>query len=49
MHVEVRTMKKVTIVGAGIAGLCAGCYLQMNGYDTEIFEAHNSPGGVCTA
>jgi len=42
-------MKKVTIVGAGIAGLSAGCYLQMNGYNTRIFEAHNLPGGVCTA
>jgi len=30
--------KKVIIIGAGISGLCAGSYLQMNGYDTEIFE-----------
>lgn len=29
--------KKVIISGAGIAGLSAGCYLQMNGYDTEIY------------
>jgi phytoene dehydrogenase-like protein len=42
-------MKKVNIIGAGIAGLSAGCYLQMNGYDTQIFEAHNLPGGVCTS
>jgi len=41
-------MKKVNIIGAGIAGLCAGCYLQMNGYNTQIFELHNLPGGVCT-
>ena len=41
--------KKVTIIGAGIAGLSAGCYLQMNGYDTEIFELHDKPGGVCTS
>lgn len=40
--------KKIIIVGAGIAGLSAGCYLQINGYDTEIFEAHNIPGGLCT-
>jgi phytoene dehydrogenase-like protein len=40
--------KKVIIIGAGIAGLSAGCYLQMNGYDTEIFELHNIPGGLCT-
>jgi len=42
-------MKRVIIIGAGIAGLSAGCYLQMNGYQTEIFEAHNLPGGLCTA
>jgi len=41
--------KKVKIIGAGIAGLSAGCYLQMNGYDTEIFELHNIPGGLCCA
>jgi phytoene dehydrogenase-like protein len=41
--------KKVHIIGAGIAGLSAGCYLQMNGYDTEIFELHTVPGGLCTA
>lgn len=48
MHIEAKTVKRVTIIGAGIAGLSAGCYLQMNGYDTQIFEAHNLPGGVCT-
>ena len=41
--------KKIIIIGSGIAGLSAGCYLQMNGYDTEIFELHNTPGGLCTA
>lgn len=43
------TNKKVTIIGAGIAGLSAGCYLQMNGYETQILEAHNAPGGLCTS
>ena len=43
------TGKKIIIIGAGIAGLSAGCYLQMNGYQTQIFEAHNLPGGLCTA
>ena len=33
--------KKVIIIGAGMTGLCAGSYLQMNGYDTEIFELDN--------
>jgi phytoene dehydrogenase-like protein len=41
--------RKVNIIGAGIAGLSAGCYLQMNGYDTEIFELHNIAGGLCTS
>ncbi|MCA9936934.1 MAG: NAD(P)/FAD-dependent oxidoreductase [Ardenticatenaceae bacterium] len=40
--------KKVIIIGAGIAGLSAGSYLQMNGYETEIFEMHTIPGGLCT-
>lgn len=26
-----------------------GCYAQMNGFQTEIFEMHNLPGGQCTA
>ena len=41
--------KKVSIIGAGVSGLCAGSYLQMNGYDTQIFELHDMPGGLCTA
>ena len=41
--------KKVNIIGAGIAGLSAGCYLQMNGFDSEIFESHSQPGGLCTS
>jgi phytoene dehydrogenase-like protein len=41
--------KQVIIIGAGIAGLSAGCYGQMNGYKTRIFEMHDKPGGLCTA
>ncbi|UCB46692.1 MAG: NAD(P)/FAD-dependent oxidoreductase [Spirochaetota bacterium] len=40
--------KSIIIVGAGMAGLSAGCYSQMNGYRTQIFEMHTTPGGVCT-
>jgi phytoene dehydrogenase-like protein len=40
--------RKILIIGGGIAGLSTGCYGRMNGYDTEIFEMHNLPGGVCT-
>jgi uncharacterized protein with NAD-binding domain and iron-sulfur cluster len=40
--------KKIIIIGGGMAGLSAGCYGRMNGYDTEIFEMHGMAGGVCT-
>ena len=39
----------ILIIGAGIAGLSAGCYLQMNGYETHLLEAHAIPGGLCTS
>jgi phytoene dehydrogenase-like protein len=41
--------KSIIIIGGGITGLSAGCYGQMNGYRTSIFEMHDKPGGVCTA
>ena len=41
--------KSVIIIGAGMAGLAAGCYAQMNGYQSHIFELHDLPGGLCTA
>ena len=41
--------KSIIIIGGGIAGLAAGCYGQMNGYHTQIFELHHLPGGLCTA
>jgi phytoene dehydrogenase-like protein len=39
----------IIIIGAGISGLAAGCYAQMNGYQTQILELHDLPGGLCTA
>lgn len=38
--------KSVIIIGAGLAGLSAGCYARMNGYKTRILEHHSKPGGV---
>lgn len=38
---------KVNIIGAGVAGLAAGIYLQKNGIQTEIFERHSVAGGLC--
>jgi len=32
-----------------MAGLSAGCYAQMNGYRSQIFELHTIPGGLCTS
>jgi len=37
------------IIGAGIAGLSAGCYAQLNGVNSTILEQHSIPGGCCTA
>ena len=39
----------IIIIGAGFAGLAAGIYARMNGYDTQIFEMHDKPGGLCTS
>jgi phytoene dehydrogenase-like protein len=41
--------QSIIIIGAGLAGLSAGCYGQMNGYRTQIFEMDNAPGGLCTS
>lgn len=43
------TDRSILIVGAGIGGLSAGCYAQMNGYKVRILEMHARPGGQCTA
>jgi phytoene dehydrogenase-like protein len=39
----------IIIIGGGIAGLSTGCYAQMNGYRSRIFELHDKPGGLCTS
>lgn len=41
-------MKKVVIVGGGIAGLTAGIFAQKNGFDSLILEKHHTLGGECT-
>jgi phytoene dehydrogenase-like protein len=41
--------KKVIIIGGGVAGLSAGIYARLNGFDTEIIEMHSIAGGQCTA
>ena len=37
------TEKSIIVVGAGIAGLSAGCHGQMNGYRVRIFEQDTRP------
>ncbi len=41
--------EKVVIIGGGVAGLSAGIYSAMNGFETEIIEMHSVAGGQCTA
>ena len=38
-------MKKVAIIGAGVAGLASACRLQAQGYDVTIYEKNAIPGG----
>jgi phytoene desaturase len=40
---------KVVIIGGGVAGLSAGIYSALNGFDTEILEMSATAGGQCTA
>jgi phytoene dehydrogenase-like protein len=41
--------KSLIIIGAGLAGLSAGCYGRMNGYRVQIFEQDTRPGGLVTS
>ncbi len=41
-------MKKVVIIGGGIAGLTAGIFAQKNGFDSFILEKNHTLGGECT-
>lgn len=43
------TQPSLLVIGAGIAGLSAGCYGQMNGFETRLLEMHTQPGGLCTS
>lgn len=41
-------MKKIIIIGGGIAGLTAGIYGLQNGYEVALYEKNATPGGECT-
>lgn len=41
-------MKKIVIIGGGVAGLSAGIFAQKNGFESIILEKHHTLGGECT-
>jgi len=41
--------QKAIIIGAGIAGIATAIRLAVKGYDVEVFEANNYPGGKLTS
>ncbi|MFX1498011.1 MAG: phytoene desaturase family protein [Promethearchaeota archaeon] len=45
----VENKTSLIIIGGGITGISTGCYGQMNGFSTQIFEMNPSVGGCCTA
>lgn len=40
-------IKTVAIVGGGVSGLSAACYLARNGVQVKLFEANEKAGGCC--
>jgi phytoene dehydrogenase-like protein len=41
--------KNVIIIGGGVAGLSAGIYARLNGFESTIFESNPTAGGVCSS
>jgi len=41
--------RKLVVIGGGIAGLCGAVYARRCGYDVELLEQHDSPGGLATS
>ncbi len=41
-------MKKIIIIGGGIAGLSAGIHARQYGFESVIYEKHSIVGGQCT-
>ena len=38
-------MKKVIVIGSGIAGLAVSIRLALKGYNVQVFEQNSYPGG----
>jgi len=41
--------RQLLVIGGGITGLCAAVYARRSGYDVELLEQHDSPGGLATS
>ncbi len=41
-------MRRIVIIGGGVAGLSAGIFAQKNGFESIILEKHHTLGGECT-
>jgi phytoene dehydrogenase-like protein len=41
-------LKKIIIIGGGVAGLSAGIHAQQYGFESVIYEKHSVVGGQCT-
>ena len=39
--------RSIVIVGAGMAGLFAGCYARLSRYKAMVPKTQNVPGGLC--
>ncbi len=44
-QIEPDTGKRVAVIGAGVVGLSASCYLRVKGHVCEIYEQGDKPGG----
>ena len=40
--------KRIAVIGGGIAGLSAGIYGRLAGFEVDVFEKHVVAGGECT-
>ncbi len=43
---ELRTAKKVAVIGAGVAGVAAALFLRRNGVAVDVFEKRDRPLGI---
>jgi phytoene dehydrogenase-like protein len=44
-----RKNRRIVVIGAGIAGLCAAVYARKCGYEVELLEQQDSAGGLATS